>query len=338
MNENLVYVGHFADIPCLQKYAVKISTFLADGRPPKSVVSLRRRFLAFAEWAREFERKEGVVVLELPIDPAYLVEYAWALDSDGKSLSTISTYISGIGTIHTAARFSTPTASAELKAALAELRDRRANDEYRHARSLSLDELERVLTTVHKPRISRGRKMESPEVALRRASVDLALMLTMVQAGLGRTEVARLTWGDVREGPEGSGMISIRTSWSRWRANNVTITGSCLQALLDIRPVDAGEDTPVFNLSNPQINLRLKRMCKEAGIDPKDVSGHTPRATLRRLLVEGRVSAELRNRQLRLKPPSYPQQYAKDTLDEYTLLLLLNRTDSAVPRRAAYRG
>ena len=336
MNENPIYEGQFADIPCLQEYAVKISTFLADGRPAKSVIALRRCFLAFADWAKEFERKEGVDVLEMPIAPAYLAEYAKALDKDGKAMSTISSYLSGIGTIHTAAGFSNPTASAKVKAVLAELRETHANDEFRHARPLALSELEQVLSTLHKPRISRGRKMETPEVAHRRAMVDLALLLTMVQAGMGRAEAVRLTWEEVRQGPDGSGEVMLRTPWSRWRENTVAITSSCFRVLQEIRPENAKDDTPVFNLSSSQINQRLKRMCSEAGIDPKDVSGHTPRATLHRLLLEERAPLELRHRQLRLKPPPFAQQYIRRTSDEYTLFSLLSKTDKAAPRVAAY--
>ena len=336
MNENPIYEEQFADIPCLREHTVKISTFLAVDRPAKSVVALRRCFLAFADWARSFEREKGVEVLEMPIDSAYLVEYAWALDEAGKAMSTISSYISGIGTIHTAAGFSSPTASAEVKAVLAKLREKHANDEFRLARSLSLAELGQVMATLRKRRISRGRKMETPEVAYKRAKVDLALLITMVQAGMGRAEAVRLTWEDVREGPAGSGEIILRTPWSGWRDNSVVITGSCFRALRDIRPEEASDDTSVFNLSSSQINQRLKRMCEEAGIDPKDVSGHTPRATLHRFLLEERAPIELRHRQLRLKPPPFAQQYARRMPGDYTLFLLLSKTDKAVPRVAAY--
>ena len=336
MTVNPSHAGQFADIPCLQEYDVEISEFLKDRRPATGVIALRRCFLAFADWVEKIEGEKAEEVLQMPINPAYLVKYARALDEAGKAMSTISSYVSGIGTIHTAAGFSNPTASAEVKAVLAKLREKHTNDEFRQARSLSLAELGQVMATLSKRRISRGRKMETPEVAYRRAKVDLALLITMVQAGMGRAEAVRLTWGDVREGPDGSGEIILRTPWSRWRDNSVAITGSCFRALRDIRPEDASDDTSVFNLSSSQINQRLKRMCEEAGIDPKDVSGHTPRATLHRFLLEERAPIELRHQQLRLKPPPFAQQYARRTFDDYTLFLLLSKTDKAVPRVAAY--
>ena len=338
MTDNRVRAGLFLDIACLREYDSKIFTFLRKRRPEKGVLALRRCFGAFADWAKEVERKEqGKEVLRMPIDPADLVEYAKALDENGKALSTISSYISGIGTIHTAAGFYNPTATAVVKGFLADLREKHANDKFRHARSLSLAELEKVLATLHKPRISRGRKMETPSAAYRRALVDMALLLTMVQAGMGRAEAVRLVWGDVQKGPDGSGRVMLHTPWSKWRENWVAITGSCFQALRDIKPKDARDDSPVFNLSSSQINKRLKRMCEEAGIDPKDVSGYTPRATLHRILVEERAPIEIRHRQLRLKPPPFAQQYLKTTSDDDTLLWLLYKTDKAVPFVAAYR-
>ena len=63
-----------------------------------------------------------------------------------------------------------------------------------------MDELRKILSTLHIPRKTRGNNVEKPESAHRRAAVDRAMLLTMVQAGMGRAEAVRLVWGDVRKG------------------------------------------------------------------------------------------------------------------------------------------
>ena len=69
-----------------------------------------------------------------------------------------------------------------------------------------------------------------------------------------------------------------------------------------IKPKDADEDSSVFRLSSSQVSRRLKRMCEEAGIDSKDISGFTPRATLSRVMNEKGVSTDDMRAQLRMKP------------------------------------
>ena len=44
-------------------------------------------------------------------------------------------------------------------------------------------------------------------------------------------------------------------------------------------------------------------MCEEAGIDSEDISGYTPRATLRRIMDENQTSVNVYGLQLRLKFP-----------------------------------
>ena len=243
--------------------------------------------------AEEVERKENRQILRMPIDASDVVNYAKALDGKGMSLSTITSYVSAIGTMHTAAGLYKPAGDTKVKDFLVELRQKHAGDALRPARSLSASEIEKILTSLYIPRITRGGRMETPEIANRRASVDRALLLTMVQAGMRLNEAADLVWEDVREKPDDSGQVLLRTNWEGQREVWVAITKDCLQALRSIKSYGAGERSRVFSLSVSQIPKRLKRMCDEAGIESTDVSGHTPRATLMRLMEEERAPVDI---------------------------------------------
>ena len=117
-----------------------------------------------------------------------------------------------------------------------------------------------------------------------------------------RSEAADLTWGKVRENEDGSGTIFLPI---RWATNQdeiwIDVTEECMQALKEIKPEGADGSSSVFDLSSSQINRRLKRMCEEARIYSGDISGDTPRATLRRKMIDSKASLDEYTRQLRLK-------------------------------------
>ena len=296
----------FEDIPCLQPHAARINEHLSD-RPKASVRAHRERFEGFAEWAREIERQAAFGgcpgrVLQMPIEPRDLAAYARWMDEDGLALSTIRSYVSSIGALHVAAGFRNPVGSYEVRDALYELKERHADDKLQRARALTDDELHSILSVLHLPRRSRGMRRERPEEATKRANVDRAMLLSMIKAGMRRSEAADLTWGKVRRRENGSGMILLPINWdSNQNEIWIGVTERCMQALLETRPADADDGSNVFNLSSSQINRRLKRMCEEAGIDSAHISGNTPRATLHRILVEQKAPDASIKAKLRLK-------------------------------------
>ena len=297
---------------CLRPRADSIASFMRTRWPDNRAIALYERFKAFADWAMEVERQaeqdgKPRTVLKMPVDPWDLVAYAEWLAAEGRSMSTISTYVSAIGTMHTAAGFSNPTASAEVKNILTKLRLALVGDESGRARPLLESEIRSILNTLYTPRISRGRRKETPEGARRRADVDKALLLTMIQAGMRRSDAVDLSWGDIREAPDGSGLVLLNMFTSREYKVWVPITEACMESLKAIKPDGVNSRTSVFNLSGNQINRRIKRMCAEAGMDQKVISGHTLRATLRRILRDSQSSEEVADRQLRRKPPKFSE-------------------------------
>lgn len=305
----------FEDVPCLRPYAKEIYKYMSGRRPEKGIRALRDRFEDFAEWAREVERDAEIrghprTVLQMPIDPWDLAAYArWLEEGRGLALSSISSYVSALGALHVAADFLNPTASGAVKGVLAELRDKHSEDELQRARALSDAELESILDVLYIPRRTRGRRKERPEEARKRANVDNALLLSMIQAGMRRSEAADLTWGKVRWLEDRSGTILLPVNWQSGAYYAVRVTQECMNALREIKPEVARHGARVFKLSGSQINRRLKRMCEEAGINSTDISGYTPRATLQRLMVDNKAPVDAVKVQLRLQPPAMTEMY-----------------------------
>ena len=63
------------------------------------------------------------------------------------------------------------------------------------ARSFVAADLDAVLATCHRPR-RRGRGVESDEVALKRGQLDAVIAGLLFMAGMRRSEVSALLWGD----------------------------------------------------------------------------------------------------------------------------------------------
>ena len=297
----------FEDIPCLRPYAEKINEHMSSRRPEKSVLALRDRFVAFSRWAQEVERRaerrgKPRTVLQMPIKPRDLADYAeWLDDYRGLALSTIRGYVSALGALNVAAGFLNPIWSEEVKDALAELRVKHAEAKLYRARALSDSESRRILASIYFPRTTRGGKTERPEAAHKRGRRDKALLLTMIEAGMRRSEAANLTWGEVREKEDGIGQILLPVARGDLNEVWIGVTKECLKELMSIRPEGANDSSSVFNLSSSQINRRLKRMCEEVGIDSAGISADTPRATLRRILDEKPMTLEEYGRRLRLQ-------------------------------------
>ena len=326
----------FEDISCLRPYADKINDYMSR-RPARSVRVCLKRFMDFTQWAQEVERqaeRDGNprTVLKMPIDPSDLAAYVGWLSRRGLKVSSIRTYLGSIRMLHVAANLFNPIASDVVKDAIAEVADKHFDDDFLHARALSVAELDSILAALPARRITRGNNVESVEGARKRANVDRALLLTMIGAGMRSSEAAELTWHRVRRRQDGSGRVFMpvkgKASRGVWLLSDeeflkalmvllsededwvfgifhpsgewLLVDEECFQALAAIKPEGANRDSRVFNLSGSQVNRRLKRMSEEAGIDSQSISGYTPRVTLYRLMIDRGTPMDKINFQLRL--------------------------------------
>ena len=74
------------------------------------------------------------------------------------------------------------------------------------ARPFGAADLAAVLASCHQPR-RRGRGVESAEAALKRGRLDAVIAGLLFMAGMRRSEVSALLWGDVAEAAAGDGML-----------------------------------------------------------------------------------------------------------------------------------
>ena len=72
------------------------------------------------------------------------------------------------------------------------------------ARPFVASDLAAVLATCHRPR-RRGRGVESDDVAQKRGRLDAVIAGLLFMAGMRRSEVIALLWGDVAESADGDG-------------------------------------------------------------------------------------------------------------------------------------
>ena len=283
--------------PELHRHATTIAEYLHTTLSPATATAAEKRFIAFISWAEHVDCPDRPQPLMLPVEPDRMLRYARHLDSKELSPQTIYSYLWAIGSVHRALDYYEPTHHPTVKKFLAEPRHERDDTNMFRASSLSEDQLISVLNRLRIARRTRGGRPETHPAMNERAGVDKALLLTMTQAGLRRGEASRLTWEDIETVEDGSGRIRIPP-----KANVVAITWDCMRAIEEIQFMDGKDSAHVFGLSGSQISRRLKTMCAAAGIDPANVRGDTPRATLARLLTERDAPQELIHHQLRLRP------------------------------------
>ena len=312
--DSMRLVKAFEDRSNLKPHAGVVAKYLNSRNSEKTALSLQDRFMIFIEWAeredpsRYFGYSDPI---DLPIDPEVVARYAEYLDERGLRISTIQAYVSAIGVIHKVVGFHSPISHPLVKRVMDGLNAKNIGTQMRRARALSREEIGDVLRNLPKPRRVRRGGVETAEMVTRRTGVDKALLLTMVKAGLRSSEASGLMWQNVQEQPDGSGQVSVRSNIQNRGDSAIAVDYECIQALIDIRPPCEPDGTRVFGLSGRQIARRLKRMCEEAGIDPDTVNGHTPRATLVRLMIENGAPIEAIQRQCRLFSPSALDVYYK---------------------------
>ena len=130
---------------------------------------------------------------------------------------------------------------------------RRLAKPQRQSRALTADVLAVIRLTAIQPR-KRGRVIETPEQAEKRARFDVALVAILSDAGLRWSEASSLIWGDIQRWDDGSGRITIIRSKTDVEAQGavVAITPTALRALDAIRPAGVAGGEKVFGCPSPE--------------------------------------------------------------------------------------
>ena len=146
---------------------------------------------------------------------------------------------------------------------------------------LTCEVIAKIEATACAPRKGRGRghSMEAAKAATRRGHVDIALVRTLRDGLLRRSEAAALQWQDLSmETSDGSGRLHIARSKTDQEARGHVAyltpdTAACLQR---IKPAGAQPEDRIFAMSARTIANRIKAAAEAAGIEGR-FGGHSGR-------------------------------------------------------------
>ena len=258
----------------------------------ESVLSHNTRRVYGAQWRFFNDWCDEVGLSSLPAEPLTVARYLAARANAGASIATLRLATSAIAKAHEWAGHESPCRDQGVRASLKGW-GRRLSKPQRQAGAL----------TAVQPR-KRGRGIETPEQAAQRGEFDVALVAVLSDAGLRRSEVSSLTWGDVQRWEDGSGRITVIRSKTDAEAQGavVAITPVAMRALDAIRPAGVGGEVKVFRLSESQIARRVKVIAKAAGLaDWELFSGHSGRVGMARRMAQNGAPTHEIERQGRWK-------------------------------------
>ena len=150
------------------------------------------------------------------------------------------------------------------------------------ARPFVAADLAAVLATCHRPR-RRGHGLESDEVAQKRGRLDAVIAGLLFMAGMRRSEVSALRWGDVAEAESGDGvLVAVRRGKTNPEGESRDVRfvkGGVAVALRTLRDASsAGPGDRVVPLSPQMVGLRFQASARAAGVEP--VTAHSGRVGL----------------------------------------------------------
>ena len=264
-----------------------------------TLITYVTRWRSFAGWC------EATGLMPLPATPDTVVGYLEAHGGPGSSYATLRLAGSVITKVHELEGHRSPCKDRSVKKALKQIQFRLAKPRA-EVGALTPDNCYRISRSAYDPR-RLGRGWETEAHADRRGRVDVALAYVMSEAGLRVSEIAELTWGDVRHWGDGSGRVTVPGSlagdWTQ--AAVVAVTGETMDALDAMRPSDAGSGVNVFGLSATQIRRRLRAAAKAGGVDNWEAfNGSSGRAGLFRRLAENGAPDGVVERQARRMQPN----------------------------------
>ena len=173
----------------LTTLAAGIEAAMEHSRAENTKRAYAVRFDRFARWAtaRGFSC--------LPADPYTIALYAEALVQEGKALSTVKAYLSTVSMAHRLKGEQNPCGDPRVRLYMDGKTREYAGRKQKQALALSENDIVNVLVSLPRRRIGRSGHLETEALTETRAALDKALLLTMVQAGLRRSEAEALWLG-----------------------------------------------------------------------------------------------------------------------------------------------
>lgn len=254
---------------------------IAAAKAPATHTSYQRGWDAYLLWTLDSSPSRH------PADPDAIAAYLAHLAGAGQSIATLRCRRAAIAYRFAIARHNPnpahdPTVAEALKGLA---RSGRAQSQ---ALPLTSDIQAAIIATAPTPRRGRGGHTETAPTARRRAALDIAIIRTMRDALLRRSEAAALVWSDLAPNPDGSGRLTIRRSKTDQEGEGAVqyLSPATMQALAAIRPAAAAGDDPIFaGLSGRDLSERIRRAGETAGYP--GLSGHSPRVGMAQDLAAG---------------------------------------------------
>ena len=264
----------------------------------------------FEAWA------EGRGALSLPASPPLVAAYLAHLAEERRlSVATVRLHKAALAAIHKAAGHPDPTDNEPVRQIMKGIA-RAHGKPQKQARPLTAEALAAVKATAGIKRSfgGRGKGLESADRASWRARLDLALLGTLRDGLLRRSEAAELTWGDIDFRDDGAALITLRRSKTDQEAEGVVlfIGREAAQALLAIRPAPDLLDlnTSVFSMTTRNIGKRVTAAAKAAGLGD-GYTGHSGRVGMAQDLVKSGVELPALMTAGRWKSSKMPARYTE---------------------------
>ena len=271
-----------------------------------TIDNYRSQWRIFSTWAL----KKGVQAL--PAEAAQVAAYlAERIEQHGHKPATLRVAAAAIAFAHHSAGMPDPCASPEVKRTLKGA-TRKAGAHQHQADALTAEALALIQAGARCPRRGRGGRLESPQTALTRGNVDIALISLMRDALLRASEAAALTWSDIQAERDGTGRLLIRRSKTDPEGHGaVAYVSAPTMAALGLMRDGAADAERVFGLHRNQISTRIKQAASTAGLGD-GFSGHSPRVGMARDLVRAGIELPSLMTAGRWRTPAMPAQYARN--------------------------
>ena len=189
-----------------------------------SSVSDNTRAMYNSAW-RSFESwGQARGALSLPASPPLVAAYlAYLAEARRLSVATIRLHKAALAAVHKAAGHEDPTDNEGVRRIMRGMARAHGKGQ-KQARPLTAKALAAVkATAMGRRQLGDGKRQESAARASWRGRVDVALLATLRDGSLKRSEAAALTWGDVEFRDNGSSLLHLRRSKTDQEAEGVVL-------------------------------------------------------------------------------------------------------------------
>ena len=252
----------------------------------------------------------------MPASPALVAAYLACLAEErGMSVATVRLHKAALAAVHKAAGHPDPTDNEPVKQIMKGIARAHGRPQ-KQAKPLTAEALAAVKATAKSRRTlaGPGKRQESAERASWRARVDVALLATLRDGLLRRSEAAALTWSDIEFRDDGAALVTLHRSKTDQEAEGVTlyIGTEASQALLAIRPAAEllDRNVKIFEMTTRHIGNRIRAAAEAAGLG-EGFTGHSGRVGMAQDLVKSGVELPALMTAGRWKSSRMPARYTE---------------------------